>query len=240
MKVKKPRQNVGMKAKYPAEYRTWISMKRRCENSNCVDYSSYGGRGIQYCFRWSSFVLFLEDMGSKPTGTFLDRINNNGNYEPSNCRWATVKESNRNRRNIRYLTIRDTTKGLGEWAEEVGLNVETIRSRLNRGWEPTEAVFGSLCQTMERVGRRWGRRDKPSGAAIARVIRYACPISGCGLTFTSEAARDWHKNQLHSRCWCGRACISITKHLAYQQNHNKPHPDKPDGWTLQAIETGGW
>lgn len=79
-------------------YRSWITMKTRCDNPNMKYYYNYGGRGISYCKRWKSFENFLEDMGNRPEGTSLDRINNDGNYEASNCRWATRNEQNKNRR----------------------------------------------------------------------------------------------------------------------------------------------
>lgn len=81
-------------------YRTWLGMKRRCNNPNAVDYSYYGGRGIKVCNRWlESFENFLIDMGEKPDKKLsLDRVDNDGNYEPRNCRWATHSEQMLNRR----------------------------------------------------------------------------------------------------------------------------------------------
>lgn len=92
------------------EYQTWVRMKQRCYNPKCKGYKNYGGRGIIVCDRWlHSFPNFLEDTGERPEGMSLDRINNNGNYEPSNCRWATSKQQSNNRRNVK-LTDNDRSE----------------------------------------------------------------------------------------------------------------------------------
>jgi len=80
-------------------YKTWCNMKQRCNNPNQPKYKNWGGRGIKVCDRWlNSFENFIQDMGERPQGTSIDRINVNGNYEPNNCRWATIKEQNNNKR----------------------------------------------------------------------------------------------------------------------------------------------
>jgi len=125
-----------------AEYRTWVLMRRRCLDPKCHSFEKYGGRGILVCAEWrDSFPSFLRDMGRKPTAAHsLDRIDNNGNYEPGNCRWATMREQTNNRRVTRFVTAYGQTKALTDWVREVGICRETIIDRLERGWSVERAL----------------------------------------------------------------------------------------------------
>lgn len=114
------------------EWRGWRAMRTRCNNPNDIFYARYGGRGIKVCDRWqSSFENFLEDMGKKPTIKHtLDRIDNSGDYEPSNCRWATQAEQANNKRNNRTVTYGGKTMTVAEWAKELGCGYMELYDRV--------------------------------------------------------------------------------------------------------------
>lgn len=131
------------------EYDAWRGMQRRCYDSRRDDFHLYGGRGVTVCDRWrESFAAFLADMGPRPgPGYSLDRYpNNNGNYEPGNCRWATIVQQNNNKRNQRpprtFLTGPDgTVLSLIEWARRLGCPPHIIRRRIKKlGWSEDRAV----------------------------------------------------------------------------------------------------
>ncbi len=118
----------------------WISMRSRCNNLNDQAYHNYGGRGIRCCERWNDFALFIQDMGERPEGLQLDRIDNNGPYSPENCRWALQKRNLNNKRTNRPVTLGDRTQNLAQWAEELGMHNATLTNRLNRGWTVERAL----------------------------------------------------------------------------------------------------
>ena len=124
------------------EYRTWVHMKSRCYNPRVPEYKWYGARGIKMCESWKdSFEAFLADVGPKPgRGYSIDRIDNDGDYEPGNVRWATQAEQTANQQRNVKLTINGETQIMSEWARRYGLDVRLIHSRLKLGWSAYDAV----------------------------------------------------------------------------------------------------
>lgn len=122
-------------------HRVWIGMRSRCNNPKAREYVNYGGRGIKVCDRWESFENFVADMGIRPEGYSIDRINNDGNYEPSNCRWATTTQQLNNRRVNRVLELNGERRTIGEWSAKLGIGWSTIRNRVDRyGWTIEKAL----------------------------------------------------------------------------------------------------
>lgn len=136
-------QGGGMEARYPAEYATWKSMRERCKKKKGKHYRIYGKRGIKVCERWQkSFAHFLHDMGCKPDLSYtIDRYpDNNGNYEPTNCRWATKSEQGRNTRRSVYVEQEGVRTLLIDVTEKLGLNRQNIYGRLKNGWSLEDAL----------------------------------------------------------------------------------------------------
>lgn len=127
---------------YSRPYNSWSGMKSRCSNPNLPLYKYYGGRGIKVCDKWCSFKGFWEDMGpTYKAGLSIDRIDNNGDYEPDNCRWATHKEQCNNRRSNTIIEIDGVTKTLAQWCDLSGLKRTTIIQRhFGLGWDFKRAL----------------------------------------------------------------------------------------------------
>lgn len=123
-------------------YRVWIAMKRRCDSPREKCYPSYGGRGIRICEEWAEYPAFHEWAISHgyQQGLTIDRINNDGNYEPENCRWVSMGEQVNNRRNNKFLTYQGETKTFGQWQAATGIDRRTIQSRIERGLTAAQAL----------------------------------------------------------------------------------------------------
>jgi len=124
------------------EYKSWCSMKRRCNTVTDDNYHNYGGRGITVYPAWNdSFQAFFDDMGKRPSSKHsLDRIDNDGDYEPTNCRWATAVEQGNNRRTNTLITIGDKTQTIKQWANEMGIEYQRFIARLSDGYSFEEAA----------------------------------------------------------------------------------------------------
>lgn len=123
------------------QHKVWSMMLERCENQNNQDYKDYGGRGIKVCPAWHSFETWWMDMKDGYSDNLtIDRIDTNGNYEPGNCRWATVKEQANNRRHNHRVTHNGKTQTLAEWAADAGIQQRTLSKRLHCGWTTKDAL----------------------------------------------------------------------------------------------------
>lgn len=139
--------------RYDKIYQIWSTMIQRCTNPNHIQWEDYGGRGITVCQRWMEFENFLEDMGECSNGHSIDRIDNDGNYEKSNCRWATGSQQCRNKRNNHLVTHNGYTKCITQWAEELGINIKTLAFRLNSdNWSTEDALTIPVGQKRASIG----------------------------------------------------------------------------------------
>ena len=123
------------------EYSAWLGLRKRCNNPNGTKYQNYGGRGIVVCERWDSFENFLSDMGERPSAKHsVDRIDNDGNYCPENCRWATMKEQSRNKTTTRLIEFDGRSMCAVDWGDYLGIRHATITQRLHRGWSVEDTL----------------------------------------------------------------------------------------------------
>jgi hypothetical protein len=152
-----PRRKTKHGLSHVMEYGVWKQMRQRCSDKNNIAYENYGGRGISVCDRWQkSFSDFLADMGFRPSDAHtIDRKDNNGNYEPGNCRWVTRTEQNLNKRDNRLHTFRGETKPLGNLCRDAGIAHSTVRYRLSLGWPLERALLeeARLCRKTSKADR---------------------------------------------------------------------------------------
>lgn len=145
----------GLSKKFPAEYHIWYSMIRRCTKPNHVGYKNYGGRGIVVCKRWlSDFGNFFADMGPRPSAEMLlERLDNDGNYCPKNCVWATPEAQANNTRGNRLITWDGRTQTMTQWSRERILPVGALYRRLKKGWPVEQALTTPVRPSVAREKR---------------------------------------------------------------------------------------
>ena len=130
----------GDSVKHKKTYTRWLSMLYRVKGKTSLDKKNYLDRGVKVCKRWHAFRNFLEDMGEVSGGMSLDRIDNDGDYEPTNCRWATMEQQMNNTRMNRFLTFKGKTQTISQWSQELGIKVLTLFKRIERGWTTERAL----------------------------------------------------------------------------------------------------
>lgn len=155
-------------------YKSWEAMHDRCRNPKNLRWEYYGARGISVCARWHKFENFRADMGDRPEGTSLDRIDGNGNYEPGNCRWATIKEQRANRR-VAVNEVWFEGKTLSEWSKLLGVSNTALSKRIKR----TGTVYGK-----NKPARWQGRPIKDF-------------VAGSGVTYQTLRVRLRTKGSIH-------------------------------------------
>lgn len=148
-----------------ATYRVWTGMLTRCRNKNDNGFRHYGARGISVCARWNEFANFLADMGERPAGMSLDRIDNDGNYCKENCRWATDIEQHRNRSDNTFFEFDGHRATIAEWGERIGIDPRVLASRVRRQKWPIEKALTTPMQTKQQIAaatnlKRWGWRPQ--------------------------------------------------------------------------------
>lgn len=157
-------------------YQCWCDMRDRCNNPKHPRYARYGGRGIKVCQRWGSFENFVLDMGLKPAGMTIERIDNNGNYTPKNCKWATYREQNKNKVTTTTYTYKGKTQTIEEWAAEYGMGRTTLSNRIHRDGrtiaEALEQPVGKLRRNkLDMDKARQIRRLDAQGVSRAELAR---------------------------------------------------------------------
>lgn len=122
-------------------YNTWLNMVQRCTDPTRQNYPRYGGRGVTVCERWMDVANFIADMGERPAGFTLERIDNAKGYSPENCKWASTKEQALNKRQAHHLTLNGRTQTIREWADELHIKYSTLACRVDLyGWSDEKAL----------------------------------------------------------------------------------------------------
>jgi hypothetical protein len=198
-------------------YRVWQGMRRRCLDPVCKHYSDYGGRGVTVCERWNdSFEAFLADMGERPTAEHqLDRYpDNDGNYEPSNCRWAVRSANCRNRRSNKIIEFAGERLCISDWAERVGLSFNALQQRLKNGWAVDRALTEPLHKQANRAPTHGNAVPACARAGVIVVTANArgSPSNVCFVCGWCRAyVEDYKPPRRSVRRYCSLACYDCAR-----------------------------
>ena len=162
------------RGQHSSTYRSWTGLFPRCENEKNQAYPRYGGRGIGVCDRWRDFSAFLHDMGERPCGASIERIDNSKGYAPENCRWATAKEQARNRRSTILVAHGGRIKTAVALCEELGISIVKVRKRAATRANDYAAAFGALgVVAVQVVDPEWHRKAEREAELTAEAKRQA-------------------------------------------------------------------
>jgi hypothetical protein len=182
----------GQRSAFPSEYRIWGGMKSRCLNPNTRGYAYYGARGITVCDRWlESFDAFLEDMGPRPSPAHsIDRVDNDGPYSKTNCRWETQAQQLRHTRRSVYIEYNGERLIVAEWAARLGVTPQLISSRLRARWT-TGQVLGFEPPPRHRPGPRDGRRTTAAQRGGRGYLECAAALGISPQAISMRLAQGW-------------------------------------------------
>jgi hypothetical protein len=205
----------------------WENMIRRCHDPRRPHFDRYGGRGIVVCDRWrNSFDGFCQDMGPRPSEHHqVDRVDNDGNYEPRNCRWATIKEQARNRRNLHMVTYQGETRCVAEWAEIAGIPQGMLLRRLKHATK-IEDAFMPPPRPLPKRKRPSDTRHKNKVASLSDVERRRIEAM-----ITEKHKLGWFDKQLAEHTGLHRKVIGLIRRDMGLSKH--------EGWKGRAVHKGG-
>lgn len=187
-------------------YNIWSGMKARCNNKKCNKYKYYGGRGISICSEWDSFTTFYKDMGDKPKGMSLDRINNNGNYEPSNCKWSTSSEQQHNMRS----NIIFEGECAAEASRRLGGCKTLIHDRLKFGWSKKKAFTTPLQKKTNMIKKCTNcHQDKPEDSFYRSKL--GTPWKGCKQCYLKKIRNKRSDSTMHYADYLEKAGLTKYK-----------------------------
>lgn len=164
---------------------SWHAMRDRCLNSRNERYHRYGGRGIDICPEWNTFAQFYLDMGDRPEGYSLERVDNDKGYERGNCKWALPKEQSNNTRRCVFIEHRGKRQTVAQWSRETGIRTATLRARIRRGW--------TIAQVFNPNTERGAKRPR-----LPRPV-FPCLVEGCNKSCPSDLCTRHRQQRLRGK-----------------------------------------